>query len=77
VDELGASLYPPQEIETLQQRVQEIEELIESLQSEVFCMMHESVPESFTSVLISCKGAALSLMKLLDAGVNISEETAE
>ena len=67
VDELGASLYPPQEIEVLQQRVQEIEGLIESLQGEVFSMSNESVPESFTSAFIACKGAAVSLTKILDA----------
>lgn len=66
VDELGASLYPPQEIENLQARVAEIEGLIESMQVAVLSL-NESIPEDFDLALNASKDAGVSLKKVLEA----------
>ncbi|KAI5066295.1 hypothetical protein GOP47_0018919 [Adiantum capillus-veneris] len=66
VDELGASLYPPQEIDILQGTVTEIEGLIEHLQTEVNSLIG-LMPEDFLVALNACKDAAGSLNKILEA----------
>ncbi|KAH7372885.1 hypothetical protein KP509_17G026700 [Ceratopteris richardii] len=66
VDELGASLYPPQEMDNLQSTVEEIEGLVEQLQEDV-CSLLGSMPEAFLQVSNSSKDTAASLNKVLEA----------
>lgn len=66
VDELGASLYPPQEVENLQARVAEMEGLIESMQVAVLSL-NGSIPEDFGLALNASKDAGVSLKKVLEA----------
>ncbi|MCO5613034.1 hypothetical protein L7F22_067308 [Adiantum nelumboides] len=68
VDELGASLYPPQEIDILQGTVAEIEDLIEHLQIEVYSLIG-SMPEEFLLLLNASKDAAKCLNKILGAAM--------
>lgn len=70
VDELGASLYPPQELDILQGMVAEIEGLIEQLQGEVYSLVGGSMADDFLIVLSAFRDAASSLNKGLDASSN-------
>lgn len=73
VDELGASLYPPQEIETLQATTAEIEGLIEHIQAEVYSLIG-SIPEEFFLALSTSKDAATSLNKILESSTSADKE---
>lgn len=69
-DELGASLYPPQEMEALRARVLEMEGMIESLHTQVFALKG-FMPEDIRLAIDALKGAGFSLKNDLDSSSNI------
>lgn len=73
VDELGASLYPPQEVETLQATTGEIEGFTEHIEAGVFGLLG-SIPEDFGLAVSTSKDAAASLNRILDASASTFRE---